>query len=370
MLPGILNKVSSMTENEKESPKLEIAGDKVHGKNQIFLKLIFALMVLLFLGFAFYKLVYERYKADKAETEVREISKEVDEKRTFTLPPPKQFNLPVTENKKEEDDSVGFIGKKSEDDSSQTKPFFSKSIGTMVVKNGQSITTSTLEHKSNSDDNKIGSGNDMFSSTAFKANVAKKSIYNPNLLLEQGTYIPCVLRQKLISNVGGQISCTISENVLSKNGTVTLIEKGSKVIGIYQSGAVNHGSDQIFVIWQEIRTSNNINVNVNSGSTDELGANGLTGWTDQHFWKRFGNAILLSMITDSSSALSTRMASKDNHNYLENTQENSETLAKTVLEQMGDIKPTLYKNQGDKVGIFVARDIDFSGVYSLTKKGQ
>lgn len=361
-----------MTENKEPSqPNIAIAGDKSYKKNQRFLKLVFALLVIFFLAFAFYKLVYVRYKTDNKETVAKEVSKNVDEKKSFTLPPPKKFNNPVpaiVNKNDDENEEIGFIGNKTEN-SNTVK--FSKSSGSMVVKNGQNSTTaSQTDNQSISDGNKIGSQNDMFSSTAFKANTARKSRYNPNLLLEQGTYIPCVLRQKLISNVGGQISCTIAENVLSKNGNVTLIEKGSKAVGVYQTGAVSHGSDQIFVIWQEIRTPNNINVDVNSGSTDELGANGLTGWTDQHFWKRFGNAILLSMITDSSSALSSRLAKSDNRNYLENTQENSEELAKTVLEQMGDIKSTLYKNQGDKVGIFVARDIDFSSVYSLNKRGQ
>ncbi|OCG40856.1 type IV secretion system protein VirB10 [Gilliamella sp. Bif1-4] len=365
-----------MTENKEPSqPKIAIAGDKSYKKNQRFLKLVFVLLVIFFLAFAFYKLVYVRYKTDNKETVAKEVSKNIDEKKNFTLPPPpsKQFNIVNNKAEVEEEDDVGFIGNKNAN--SNSTGAFSKSSGTMVVKSGQSNSASQSQSDNqssgNNDGNKIGSSsNDMFSSTAFKANTAIKSRYNPNLLLEQGTYIPCVLRQKLISNVGGQISCTIAENVLSKNGNVTLIEKGSKAVGVYQTGAVSHGSDQIFVIWQEIRTPNNINVDVNSGSTDELGANGLTGWTDQHFWKRFGNAILLSMITDSSSALSSRLAKSDNRNYLENTQENSEELAKTVLEQMGDIKPTLYKNQGDKVGIFVARDIDFSSVYSLNKRGQ
>lgn len=359
-----------MTENN-QTPTLSIGGKKNNSKkNQLIIKVIFILLVLFFLLFAFYKLVYVKYKEDKNANEDKEVSMNVEENKTFTLPPPKQFN--IVPNEKEEivtETETGFIGGKK--DTSPTKQL-SKSVGTLSIKNSQNLqpTTTATNTKAVDGAGQIGTESDMFSNTAFKPNSAKKSIYNPNLLLEQGTYIPCTLRQRLISNVGGQISCTVSENVLSKNGNVILIEKGSKAVGVYQTGAVGHGSDQIFVIWQEIRTPNNINVDVNSGSTDELGANGLTGWTDQHFWKRFGNAILLSMITDSSSALSSRLAKSDNRNYLENTQENSEELAKTVIEQMGDIKPTLYKNQGDKVGIFVARDIDFSNVYSLNKRGQ
>ena len=35
---------------------------------------------------------------------------------------------------------------------------------------------------------------------------------------------------------------------------------------------------------------------------------------------------------------------------------------------MINIKPTLYKNHGDIVGVYVNRDIDFRNVYELKRK--
>ena len=208
---------------------------------------------------------------------------------------------------------------------------------------------------------------DIFgNSPTFEASSARKGIFNPNLLLEQGTYIPCALRGRVISNVSGQLSCTITENVYSSNGNVLLIDKGSRVNGYYQGGSVNHGSNQLFVVWKEVRTPDNLVIPLNSGSTDELGANGLNGWVDNHFWERFSNAIFLSMILDGNNILLSKMTNTAQKNS-ENTREAGKEIATTVLEQMGDIKPTLYKNQGDKIGIFVARDVDFSSVYKLRR---
>lgn len=214
---------------------------------------------------------------------------------------------------------------------------------------------------------KIGSSQgDIFSAPTFQASVARKSQYNPNLLLEQGTLIPCALRVRVISNISGQLSCTITENVYSSSGNVLLIDKGSRVNGFYQGGSVGHGSKQLFVVWQEVRTPDHLVIPLNSGSTDELGANGLNGWVDNHFWERFSNAIFLSMILDGNNILLSKMTDTAQKNS-ENTREAGKEIATTVLEQMGDIKPTLYKNQGDKVGIFVARDVDFSNVYQLKR---
>ncbi len=216
--------------------------------------------------------------------------------------------------------------------------------------------------------NNSNNQDDIFKAPAFKASKAEKSQYNPHLLLSQGTLIPCVLRGKLVSNISGQISCVIADNVYSQSGNVVLVEKGSRVNGYYQGNSAQHGSTEIFAVWQEIRTPNNLIIPLNSGSTDELGANGLRGWADNHFWDRFKNAILLSMIKDVAGILANQANKDGRYDYTENSREGAEDVAKTVLDQMGDIRPTIYKNQGDKVGIFVARDIDFSNVYELRKK--
>ena len=41
--------------------------------------------------------------------------------------------------------------------------------------------------------------------------------------------------------------------------------------------------------------------------------------------------------------------------------------ASIAVERSIDIPPTLNKNQGERVNIFVARDLDFSSVYDLKR---
>jgi type IV secretion system protein VirB10 len=43
-------------------------------------------------------------------------------------------------------------------------------------------------------------------------------------------------------------------------------------------------------------------------------------------------------------------------------------MAAKALENSINIPPTLYKNQGERVAIFVARDLDFRGVYGLERQ--
>ena len=54
--------------------------------------------------------------------------------------------------------------------------------------------------------------------------------------------------------------------------------------------------------------------------------------------------------------------------YTENTRDNASNIASIALEKFINIKPTVYKQHGDLVGVYVNRDVDFSKVYKITKK--
>lgn len=205
---------------------------------------------------------------------------------------------------------------------------------------------------------------------AFSPKTASLNKYDPNLLLPKGTYIGCSLDTRLVSQIKGGISCTISENVYSQNGNTLLIEKGSKMTGFFNSGQLNDGMDRIFVVWQEIRTPNNINIPVSSGATDELGGTGIQGYVDHHWLQRFGAAILLSVIDDVTNTALNGGTGQDNTDYTEQTRETTRNMADTALQKFINIQPTLYKNQGDLVAVYVNRDIDFSKVYKLKYTGK
>lgn len=204
----------------------------------------------------------------------------------------------------------------------------------------------------------------------FSPQIAKKSKYNPNLLLSKGTYIGCSLNTRVVSTIAGGISCTISQNVYSSNGNVLLIERGSIVTGYFNSGQLKNGMNRIFVTWQEIRTPKNIIIPVYSGASDELGGSGMVGEVDNHYLERFGASILLSVIDDAFNVLlngGTGTRGNKNTDYTESTGETTKEMASIALEKFINIEPTLYKNQGDLVGIYVNKDIDFSKVYSLKR---
>ena len=120
-----------------------------------------------------------------------------------------------------------------------------------------------------------------------------------------------------------------------------------------------------------MRTPDNVTVDLASPAADELGRAGVTGAVNNHFWKMFWTAALYSLI-EYGPQLATAAIQNQNHAGINNYTTfltPQQTLANTVLQDDLHIPPTLEKNQGDAVSIFVARDLDFSGVYDLTMSG-
>ena len=191
-----------------------------------------------------------------------------------------------------------------------------------------------------------------------------KRMKNRHLTIEKGTFIDCILETRLDTTVPGMTACIIPQNVYSMNGKSLLIEKGSRALGEYR-GSVQNGLERIFVLWTEVRTPNGMIVKLDSPATDALGGAGASGYVDHHWWKRFGNALLFSIISDGFDFATTKVNEGSNNNYYTNTSDNMTALIEEAMQQAGNIPPTLTKNQGERMGIFVGRDIDFSSVYEL-----
>lgn len=191
---------------------------------------------------------------------------------------------------------------------------------------------------------------------------------NRDMLITQGSMLDCQLETKIVSTVPGMTTCYTTRDIYSTNGRVVLLDRGSKVVGQYQGG-MTQGQARIFVLWTRVETPTGVIINLDSPGTGPLGEGGLGGWVDTHFWERFKGAIMLSMIGDIGNFLSNKASqgNADNQITFEETSDAGQDMASIALENSINIPPTLYKNQGERLQIFVARDLDFSGVYSLER---
>lgn len=198
----------------------------------------------------------------------------------------------------------------------------------------------------------------------------KRLNLDPNLYIPVDRYIPCSLMRRFVSDVAGKITCMISEDVYSANNFVRLIPAGTIARGVYRNGTLKHGQGRMFIAWTELRTPDAVQIPlIDSQVVGQLGEAGIDGWIDTHFWERFGNAMMLSMVQDVAAAAADSAPGKDrNTDYTENTRTAAAEMAKTTLDNSINIPPTMYRNQGDIIGIMTSTDIDFSGVYKLNMR--
>jgi type IV secretion system protein VirB10 len=162
------------------------------------------------------------------------------------------------------------------------------------------------------------------------------------------------------STLPGFVTCVIPQDILGKTGIV-LLDRGTKIVGQFQGG-VRQGVERMFVLWTRAETPQGVVINLDSPASDPLGRAGLDGAVDSHFWKKFGGALLLSTVDG---ALSIGQAAVSKAGTVTVKTSNTSGVIGESLRNSVNIPPTITKNQGELVSIFVARDLDFSSVYRI-----
>jgi type IV secretion system protein VirB10 len=195
--------------------------------------------------------------------------------------------------------------------------------------------------------------------------VAASVLPTRRFLLAKGAFIDCTLETAIDSTLPGMTTCITATDTFSADGTVVLLERGTKLVGETR-GEVQQGSARIFVLWTEARTPTGVVVPLSSPGTDELGRSGLPGEVNRHFWDRFGAAILMTVING---AVQAEVNSQNKSGSVSISPSTSTDVMSEVLRSTVNIPPTVTKAQGDRIQVFVARDVDFRPVYALRMAG-
>jgi type IV secretion system protein VirB10 len=175
---------------------------------------------------------------------------------------------------------------------------------------------------------------------------------DPGTTVTQGTLIPAILETAINTDVPGYVRAVVSQDVRSFDGRRVLVPRSSRLIGQYQSG-LQAGQKRAYVIWTRLIRPDGVSVALGSPATGFDGTAGLSGEVDNHFFKRFGSAILLSVVQGLTTA-STGGASV--------VLGGGQSAAAAAVQQGNDISPTIRVRQGEPIRVFTARDLDFSTV--------
>lgn len=219
-------------------------------------------------------------------------------------------------------------------------------------------------------------------------------------LIPQGTMIRGVLETAVQTDLPGMVRAVTTEDTWSFDGRRILVPSGTRLIGEYNAG-LTQGQTRAFIVWTRLLRADGVSLNLGSPGTDELGITGSAGDVNNHYFKRFGSAILLTalsaapqllaepslnvrqrrsagpvttVITDPATGRTTQTTTypDDEDDSIgvnlgqKGAQLMAEGLAQVAQEALKgtvNIQPTISINQGTPVAIFVKRDLDFSDLY-------
>jgi type IV secretion system protein VirB10 len=169
--------------------------------------------------------------------------------------------------------------------------------------------------------------------------------------------IPCVLETRIDSTVAGVVMCHTTQDVLSPRH-VLLMPAGTEITGTYKND-VRQGQNRLFAFVGSAITPEGIPVPLNSQIADGLGASGVPGSVNNHFWSRFGAGILLAG-SQSATQLAQALVSKGGNSYFSLNSGGGSNVATEILRQQEQQQPTVTVEPGTEISIVVDHYVDFS----------
>ena len=191
-------------------------------------------------------------------------------------------------------------------------------------------------------------------------------------ILSAGSVIPSTMISGLNSDLPGQITAFVRENVYdSATHRILLIPQGSKLVGLYDSN-ISYGQKRILVAWNRLiyPDASSIMLKAMPG-TDLQGFAGFYDQVDNHYWKLFGNSFIMGVITGAMQYSQNNTNSNVQSGGVGFTNPNpsvGQTLSGSLGQQLGqtslsmaqknlNIQPTLSVNPGYPFNVMTTADM-------------
>ena len=197
------------------------------------------------------------------------------------------------------------------------------------------------------------------------------------LELKTGAVIPGVMVTGINSDLPGNIIAQVSQNVFdTATGRQLLIPQGAKLFGVYDSRVI-YGQERVLVAWNRIVFPDGSAVTMGAMPGADMAGN--TGYTDEvnnHYFRIFGSAVLMSMITGGMSYSMDALNTSGNSGQGNQTPTLQDEMGSALAAQLGqatlqllqknlNIKPTLEIRPGYQFNVIVTKDIVFQQPYKV-----
>jgi len=179
---------------------------------------------------------------------------------------------------------------------------------------------------------------------------------SPNIL-QAGAVIPAALITGIRSDLPGQITAQVTENIYdSPTGRILLVPQGTRVIGQYDNN-VQFGQSRVLLVWNRLIFPNGRSIVLErQPGADAEGYAGLQDGVDYHWWdlaKAAGLSTLLSV--------GAELATNDDDRLIaairNGGQDTVNDAGQQIVRRQLNIAPTLTIRPGFPVRVIVTRDL-------------
>ena len=205
--------------------------------------------------------------------------------------------------------------------------------------------------------------------------VEATKVSNLDRTIIQGKIIEAVLETAIDSTLPGQIRAIVSHDTYAEAGRSILIPKGSRLVGVYNAN-VKKGQARVYIIWTRVIRPDGVDVAINSPGIDSLGRAGMEGDVDNKYFETFSTAIFTSSLDIGIAALGDALFGNQQQTTTTGgggtttTSSPTATAMQTAVQTIGEVgksivgstlnlQPTIYIDQGEKINIFVNKDLVF-----------
>lgn len=180
-------------------------------------------------------------------------------------------------------------------------------------------------------------------------------------VVQAGTVIPAALITGIRSDLPGQITAQVTENVYdSPTGRVRLIPQGARLVGVYDSH-VSFGQSRVLLVWTRLIMPNGRSIVLErQPGTDTAGYSGLEDQVDHH-WKELLGAAALSTLLGVGSEFGSAADSGSNAAVLQAFRLGAATsinqTGQQVVRRNLNKQPTITIRPGFQVRVIPNRDL-------------
>lgn len=179
-------------------------------------------------------------------------------------------------------------------------------------------------------------------------------------ILQAGAVIPAALITGIRSDLPGQITAQVTENVHdSPTGRILLIPQGTRIIGQYDNG-IGFGQRRILLVWNRLIFPKGRSIVLErQPGADVEGYAGLEDGVDYHWGELFKAAVLSTILSVGANAGSAGSDSDLVSALRESASDSVSQTGRQIVQRQLNVAPTLTIRPGFPVRVIVTRDLVF-----------